>query len=499
MIIIGWRKMMDDIFSYLDELYPDAHCELEYNKDYELLIAIVLSAQTTDKRVNKVTKVLFSKYTNLIDLSKASVFDIENIIREIGTYKKKSEFVKKIAVKLVTDGYDYVPNNYEYLLSLPGVGRKTVNVFLSEIYNVPAIAVDTHVERVSKRLGFAKDNDNVLTVENKLMKKIPKDRWIKTHHQFIFFGRYFCKSLSPKCFECSLKSICKYYVKSNKNIKKHSNDGFTNLSNEFIIHEISNNVQYIQFKKLLEYSDIITHAYTLKMDNVSFVTLNDIEMKNSINNYKKLCDVLKLDYVNIVKCSQTHTDNVLSVNRKINKNIPDINNLEYSDVDGLITNKKNLILSTTNADCILFLLFDPVNRVIANVHSGWRGTLKEIVIKAVMKMHNEYNSSYKDIICCMSPSIRVCHFEVDKDVRNLFYEKFSYLNNINKIIISGNSAHKYYIDTVLLNRTLLLNLGLCDDNIVDSSICSVCNSDNINSYRVDGPNFNLSTAIIALK
>ena len=204
---------MQEILSYLEELYPNAHCELEYNKDYELLIAIVLSAQTTDKRVNKVTKVLFNKYKSLNDLSNANIEDIENIIREIGTFKKKSIFIKEIATKLIKDGYEQVPNDRKYLESLPGVGRKTTNVFLAEIYKVPSIAVDTHVERISKRLKLAKEEDNVLTVEKKLMKKIPKDKWIKTHHQIIFFGRYHCKAMSPNCKECQLTNICRYYNK----------------------------------------------------------------------------------------------------------------------------------------------------------------------------------------------------------------------------------------------------------------------------------------------
>ena len=215
---------MNNILNYLDELYPNAHCELNYTKDYELLIAIVLSAQTTDKRVNKVTKVLFNKYKTLNDLSNANIEDIENIIREIGTFKKKSVYVKDIATKLISDGYTKVPNDRKYLLSLPGVGRKTINVFLAEIYAVPAIAVDTHVERVSKRLKVAKETDDVLTVEKKLMKKIPKERWIKTHHQFIFFGRYHCKSMSPNCEYCKLKEQCRYYDKllktKNKKLKQ---------------------------------------------------------------------------------------------------------------------------------------------------------------------------------------------------------------------------------------------------------------------------------------
>lgn len=210
---------MDSIFNYLDELFPNAHCELEYHKDYELLIAIVLSAQTTDVRVNKVTKVLFNKYKSLEDLASANTEDIENIIKEIGTYKKKSIFVKNIATKLINDGYDYVPNDRKYLETLSGVGRKTINVFLAEIYNVPAIAVDTHVERVSKRLKLAKPNDTVLEVEQKLMAIIPKDRWIKTHHQFIFFGRYHCKAMNPNCKSCKLTDICRHYKENNKKYK----------------------------------------------------------------------------------------------------------------------------------------------------------------------------------------------------------------------------------------------------------------------------------------
>ena len=201
-------KNIKEILEYLNELYPNAHCELNYNKDYELLMAIVLSAQTTDKRVNKVTKVLFDKYPDLESISQASEKDIEDIIREIGTFKKKSSFLKNIATSLLKDYGGKVPNNRQYLETLSGVGRKTVNVFLSEYYNIPNIAVDTHVERVSKRLKLAKENDSVLEVEKKLKKKIPQELWIKTHHQFIFFGRYHCKAIKPNCKECKLKKIC---------------------------------------------------------------------------------------------------------------------------------------------------------------------------------------------------------------------------------------------------------------------------------------------------
>lgn len=202
--------MMIKIFSYLDEIIQNPVCELNYNKDYELLIAIVLSAQTTDKRVNKVTSRLFDKYKTLESLSQANIDSIENIIREIGTFRRKSLYVKNIAIKLVKDGYDYVPNNREYIENLPGVGHKTANVFLANIYNEQTIAVDTHVSRVSKRLGLVKDNDNVSIIEKKLQKKIPKERWSKTHHQLVLFGRYYCKAINPKCDDCKLKDMCRY-------------------------------------------------------------------------------------------------------------------------------------------------------------------------------------------------------------------------------------------------------------------------------------------------
>ena len=201
--------MMNNILNVLDELFNNPKCELNYNKDYELLIATMLSAQTTDKRVNEVTKVLWDKY-DIFTLSNAKVSDIEEILKPLGTHKKKAIYTIEIAKRLVNDYNGIVPNDRKYIESLNGVGHKTCNIVLSNIYNVPAIAVDTHVSRVSKRLGLARKNDDVITIEKKLMKKIPKERWSKTHHQLVLFGRYICKAKNPLCDECKLKSICKY-------------------------------------------------------------------------------------------------------------------------------------------------------------------------------------------------------------------------------------------------------------------------------------------------
>ena len=204
---------MIKITNYLDELFPNPRCELNYKKDYELLISVMLSAQTTDKRVNMVTDVLYKKYDTLEKLANADVKDIIEIIRPIGTFNKKAQNIIDISKSLLKYKNGIVPNDREYLESLNGVGRKTTNVVLSNLYNVPCIAVDTHVARVSKRLGIASINDDVLTIEKKLNKKFTEDQLSRLHHQLVLFGRYYCKAQSPLCTNCKLKDICKYYKK----------------------------------------------------------------------------------------------------------------------------------------------------------------------------------------------------------------------------------------------------------------------------------------------
>lgn len=206
---------INDILKLLDKMIPNPKCELNYNKDYELLIATVLSAQCTDKRVNEVTKDLFSEY-DIYSLSKSNKKDIEKIIYSCGNYKKKADYIIELSKKLINDYNGLVPNDRDYLENLPGVGRKTTNVVLSNLFDVPTIAVDTHVERVSKRLNLVNDKDSVIKVENKLMKKIPKNKWSRVHHQLVLFGRYICKSIKPECDKCLLKDYCKYYKKINK-------------------------------------------------------------------------------------------------------------------------------------------------------------------------------------------------------------------------------------------------------------------------------------------
>ncbi len=197
------------IGEYLDELIPNPWCELEFNNDYELLIAIVLSAQTTDKRVNQVTRVLFNRYKVLKELSEANIKDIEEILRPLGTYKKKAIYVSEIAKKTFDSYNGKVPADRYKLEELPGVGRKTASVFLCEYYNYPEFAVDTHVHRVSKRLGLIDNNDDVLKTEQRLKKMFKKEEWGKRHKQFVLFGRYYCKAINPSCESCKLNNMCK--------------------------------------------------------------------------------------------------------------------------------------------------------------------------------------------------------------------------------------------------------------------------------------------------
>lgn len=214
--MIGWMTMLEVFTTYLDELIPNPVCELNYTKDYELLLAVMLSAQTTDKRVNQVTAVLFQKYPTLEVLKDAKLDNIIEIIRSIGTYHKKAMNIIQIAHRLVTEQNGKVPNQRTYLETLPGVGRKTTNVVLSELYKEQCIAVDTHVERVSKRLKLASEKDNVLEVEKKLTKKLKAYDLHKMHHQILLFGRYYCKSQNPSCETCKMQVYCKYYQKRKK-------------------------------------------------------------------------------------------------------------------------------------------------------------------------------------------------------------------------------------------------------------------------------------------
>ena len=198
-----------EVSEFIDSLFPDAKCELFYSRDYELAIAVMLSAQTTDKSVNNVTKVLFSKYPSLKALDEAPLEDIEECIKSLGLYKNKAKNIKGIAHTLLEEFSGILPNDKKTLQRLPGIGNKSAGVIRCEVFKIPDLPVDTHIIRISNRLGIAKKGDEPIDIEMKLKRLIPKDKWIKSHHQLIHFGRYFCTARSPKCEECKIRKYCK--------------------------------------------------------------------------------------------------------------------------------------------------------------------------------------------------------------------------------------------------------------------------------------------------
>lgn len=204
----------------LEQLYPQAQCELVHHSPFELLISVILSAQTTDKAVNLVTPSLFQRFATPFDLASASIVDLEDALKQIGLFRSKAKHIKAAATMLIEEFGGEVPSTRKSLMTLPGVGRKTANVVLSVAFDIPAVPVDTHVERIAKRLGLAKDSDSVETVEQKLQRKIPRDKWNISHHQMIHFGRYFCTAQKPHCDSCLLTNQCKYFRKSRLNPRK---------------------------------------------------------------------------------------------------------------------------------------------------------------------------------------------------------------------------------------------------------------------------------------
>ena len=199
----------DEILDILEVHFPNAHCELIHETPFQLLVAVVLSAQTTDAAVNKITPALFEAYPDASSLAQADLKDIEEKIKRIGLYRNKAKSIKNLSISLMEQFDGVVPSSMKELTSLQGVGRKTANVVRSVCFDIPAIAVDTHVERISKRLGLAKVYDSVEVVETKLKRKIKRERWNRAHHLFIFFGRYQCMARNPHCEGCGFKDFCK--------------------------------------------------------------------------------------------------------------------------------------------------------------------------------------------------------------------------------------------------------------------------------------------------
>lgn len=259
------------------------------------------------------------------------------------------------------------------------------------------------------------------------------------------------------------------------------------LSNECMIHVKDGDVEYLQFRKLLEYKDKVQHCYTLRGKNRDYAEVDN-------NNYKELYESLNIDYDGFTKIEhQAHSDLVEKV-----ENMHE----SHNNVDGLLTDKKGISLSLRFADCTPILFYDPVKNVIGNIHSGWKGTAQKIGQKGLLKMIEEYDCNVKDIICCIGPCIGMCHFEVGEDVKEIFENNFSYLGNLENIIKKGEKreeGQKYFIDTTLINRMLLEEVGVLSKNIIESNICTVCNKEYMHSYRADKENAGRNTTIIGLK
>jgi endonuclease-3 len=199
----------NEIIDEIERIFPEAKCELNHESTFQLLVAVVLSAQTTDVSVNKVTPALFAAYPDAASMAAAQIEDVESYIRSIGLYHSKAKNLVALSQDLMERFNGIVPSSHNELESLAGVGRKTANVVRSVAFDIPSFAVDTHVERVSKRLGLAKPQDSVRKVEEKLKRKIDRSRWNQAHHDLIFFGRYFCTAKKPNCTECPFASACK--------------------------------------------------------------------------------------------------------------------------------------------------------------------------------------------------------------------------------------------------------------------------------------------------
>lgn len=203
------KSQWEHCLSEMDAMFPDAHCELVHSNPFELTIATLLSAQCTDVLVNKVTPGLFAKYQKPEDYLSVSLEELQNDIRSIGLFRNKAKNIQALCRMVIEQFNGEIPANRDLLTTLPGVGRKTANVVVSVAFDIPALAVDTHVERVTKRLGLCRWKDSVLQVEETIMKKTPMDKWSRTHHQLIFFGRYHCKAQNPQCPVCPLLTLCR--------------------------------------------------------------------------------------------------------------------------------------------------------------------------------------------------------------------------------------------------------------------------------------------------
>lgn len=277
----------------------------------------------------------------------------------------------------------------------------------------------------------------------------------------------------------------------------------TDLSNDTMVHVKKDEVEFLQFRKLLEYPELV-HCYTLKANDFDIAGNETYEEKKDIVdvNYTKLASSLQIPKETIIRPYQTHTNIVKPVGaayHAAHNNKISIFPKEFTNVDGLITNQTGITCSLSFADCTPIYLYDPVKKVIGDIHSGWKGTLTRIGKIAVEKMIEEYDCNPKDIICCIGPCIRKCHFEVSKDVADNFRNEFQEMEDIDEIITFLQGKDKYVIDTCKINKNMMKEVGLLDENIIDSGICTVCNSGQMHSYRAHKELAGRNTAILGMR
>ena len=259
------------------------------------------------------------------------------------------------------------------------------------------------------------------------------------------------------------------------------------LSNDNIIHTKKDGIEYLQFRKLLEYG--LINCYTTRINE--FNLNGRLDKSITDYNYNRLCSSLGIERSSITKSNQNHGDVIKKVLE------PGFINDYF---DGLLTDKKNINLTLSYGDCTPLLIFDPVKKVIGNVHSGWRGTAKKIGPKAILKMREEYGSKPENIIVCIGPAIGKCHFEVEEDVKEIYEKEFSYLGRTNEFIKPElEKEGKFLIDTTLVNKSILQEVGIKPENIIDSKICTVCSSSVVHSFRADKEKSGRNVAIIGIK
>ena len=406
------------------------------------------------------------KGNNCNELNRQKIADI------IFNDKNKKEELNKLTFKYVVQEIKDIINKSSakvILIDAPLLIESDLNKICDVVISVIA-SKEERIKRIMKR-------DNI--EEEKAIKRIdaqPEDNFYIKNSNFVVVNNE----------RNNLEDDAKYFLDLLENSENL-------IDNKEVVLIKNEDAIYLEFKKLLEF-DNIKHAFTIRpLDFADGKTINK-KKEIVISNYNKMIDNLKIDNCDIIRPCQTHTSNVIKLENEVG-----IYTENLSDIDGLITDKTKKLLSLGFADCTPIYLYDKEKKIIGNIHSGWQGTTKKIAKQAIIKMKEEYVSDPKDIICVIGPTIRKCHFEVKDDVRDIFYNTFKYMKDIDEIIEYSKDSKTYYIDTVKININLLKEEGILEENIIDSNICTYCNSKFIHSFRKDKELSGRNTSLICMK